>query len=42
MLKKLKRHDRDLDSDNSEDEHEFNYENSGTYEYKKRANILDY
>lgn len=42
MLKKLKKNDHDLDSDYSEDEHEFNYESSGAGEYKKRANILNY
>lgn len=42
QLKKLKRHDRDLDSDNSEDEHEFRYDNGGAGEYKRRCNILNY
>lgn len=38
----MKRHDHDLDSDYSEDEHEFKYDCNGKGEYKKRANILNY
>jgi hypothetical protein len=41
-LKKLKRHDRELDSDNSEDEQEFRYDNGGLGEFKRRCNILNY
>ena len=42
ILRRLKRHDHDLDSDYSEDEQEFRYNEGGAGEYKRRRNILNY
>ena len=41
-LKKLKKNNHDLDSDYSEDEHEFKYNCGDAGEYRRRTNILNY
>lgn len=38
----LKKNKPDLDSDYSEDEQEFNYDQSNKAEFKKRSNIINY
>ena len=42
ILKKLKKNNHDLDSDYSEDEHEFKYNCGDASEYRRRCNILKY
>lgn len=40
QLEKLRKNNRDLDSDNSEDEQEFRYGKVGAKEYSRRNKIL--
>lgn len=42
VAKKILRHDAILDSDNSEDEDEFNYDRMDAQELAKRNKILEY
>ena len=39
-MRELSRNDVELDSDNSEDEQEFNFERNDTGEFEKRRRIL--
>ena len=42
MMAGLKKNKPELDSDYSEDEQQFNYEQMSKAEFKKRSNIINY
>lgn len=41
-IREIEKNDVELDSDNSEDEQEFNYERNDAQEMKKRLKIITY